>query len=460
MDETSPEGRGQPDVSELLVNLNFVPQWARQSPQENPYARHEGRDRRDEREERPRQDRRAPSRGPRPPGDRRGPPRDDRRGPPRGDQRFPREERRDQRFAPPPPAPVQVTFIPERERLATLVHDLHIARRAWPLAEIAHRFLANPDACLVKIETHTVQRPGEPPKPSATLYQCQACHAVFLDAVAAEGHALARHLDKLFTVEDITTEPPAGNFTCVARCRMSGELLGPPNHHGYQEKLLALYRERYAHMALDEYRNTIETSREPALIEKWKDESRKQTVYKAKGVENAPALKRAEAEAEFRAKALPGLIHRGHRCISPARGTRDWEDDGLRRAIHDTWQRESRFPASLMFALRPAFKHMHLFLFKAGGGITFVTPIHPHALAPEHAIAPIREVLEFLHAHPGCTRQQLLDGLRPGAAADSPEVVAVLNPLRWLIDRGHVIEFFNGTLAVPMHGQRPHPAQP
>jgi hypothetical protein len=105
---------------------------------------------------------------------------------------------------------------------------------------------------------------------------------------------------------------------------------------------------------------------------------------------------------------------------------------------------------------------MHLFLFKAGGGITFVTPIHPHALAPEHAIAPIREVLEFLHAHPGCTRQQLLDGLRPGAAADSPEVVAVLNPLRWLIDRGHVIEFFNGTLAVPMHGQRPdrpHPPQ-
>jgi hypothetical protein len=26
----------------------------------------------------------------------------------------------------------------------------------------------------------------------------------------------------------------------------------------------------------------------------------------------------------------------------------------------------------------------------------------------------------------------------------------VISPLRWLIERGHVIEFFNGTLAVPM----------
>ena len=448
MDPIIPDGQSQPEVSELLVNLNFVPQWARQSPQANPYARHEGHERRDDRPER--QSRREISRGPRPPspGDRRGPPRGDRNGP-----RFPpREERVERRFAPPPPPPVQIAFIPERERLARLVHDMHAARRAWPIAEIANRFLANLDACLVKVETYAAPRQEPGGKGGTFLYQCSECQAIFLDPGAAEGHVMAKHLDKLFTREDILAEPPAGNFTCVARCRMSGELLGPTNHHGYQEKLQALYRDRYAHMSLDEYRTTIETSRDPAMIEKWKEDSRKQTVYKAKGVENAPALKRAEAEAEFRAKALPGMIQRAHRFITPARGTRDWDDDGLRRAIQDTWQRESRFPASLMFALRPAFKHMHLHLFKVGGGITFVTPIQPHALAPAHAVAPIREVLEFLHAHPGCTRQQMSEGLRPGAASESPEVIAVLSPLRWLIDRGHVIEFYDGTLAVPMHG--------
>ena len=195
MDETKPESPAQADVSELLVNLNFVPQWARQSPQENPYARHEPRERRDSRPERPSRDRREAPRGPRPAdrGERRGPPRGDRNGP-----RFPpREERREQRFAPPPPAPVQITFIPERERLATLVHDMHIARRAWPLAEIAHRFLANPDACLVKIEAHAAppSRANEPKKSGGLLFQCAECHAVFLDAGAAEGHAVAKHLD-------------------------------------------------------------------------------------------------------------------------------------------------------------------------------------------------------------------------------------------------------------------------
>ena len=464
MDESTPKDGAQPDVHELLLNLNFVPTWARQPAQQNPYARHEPREHREDRrgERPPRDQRREPRRD----GERRGP----RSGPQRGDRRgprfAPRTETERRPYAPPPMvAPVNVTFIPERERLAALVHDLHVARRAWPLADVAYRFLANPDAHLIKIELRRnaerdrTETAAGTDKRDVHLFHCVECHSLFLDPVAAETHAVTRHLDKMFQVEELTAEPPAGNFTCVARCRLSGELLGPPNHHGYQEKMLALYRERYAHMSVDDYRNTIETVRDPAMIEKWKEESRKQVVYKQKGVENPPALKRGEAEALFREKMLAGMLQRGHRFIVPARGSQGWEDEALRRAIGEVWQRENRFPASLMFALRPAFRHMHLFLFKAGGGITFVTPIHPHALAPEHAVAPIREVLEFLHAQPGCTRQQLHEGLRPGAAPESPEVAAVLSPLRWLIDRGHVIEFFNGTLAVPMSGMRPEQPQ-
>jgi hypothetical protein len=465
MDEPIATGAAPSEVHDLLLNLNFVPQWARQSPQANPYARHEPRDRRPERDARaprrsgpprPERDRRDAPRGPRPAerGERRGPPGGDRNAPFRQGG-APRPER-EPRPAPPPNLPLTIAFIPERERLAALVHDLHVARRAWSLADIAHRFLANLDACLVKIE---IRRERGAPVPNlgkndTHLFQCLECQALFTDPAAAEAHAVARHLDKMFLIEELLTDPPAGTFACIARCRRSGELLGPPNHHGYQEKLLALHRERYAHLSVDDYRNSIETVRDPALIEKWKEESRKQTVYKQKGVENPPALKRAEAEALFREKALPGLLQRGHRFIVAARGTQDWEDERLRHAIHDAWQHESRFPASLIFALRPAFKHMHLYLFKVGGGITFVTPIHPHPLAAEHTVAAIRGVLEFLHAHPGCTRQQLLAGLQPGAAPEAPEVVAVLNPLRWLIDRGHVIEFFNGTLAVPLSGTR------
>ena len=108
---------------------------------------------------------------------------------------------------------------------------------------------------------------------------------------------------------------------------------------------LALHRERYAHMSLDEYRNTIETSREPAMIEKWKEESCKQTVYKAKGVENAPALKRAEAgrRSDLAREILAGQRFHSRkngsssgsqRAVTATASQRAFSEDGA-RAKHD-----------------------------------------------------------------------------------------------------------------------------
>jgi hypothetical protein len=39
--------------------------------------------------------------------------------------------------------------------------------------------------------------------------------------------------------------------------------------------------------------------------------------------------------------------------------------------------------------------------------------------------------------------------LCPGETQDSPVALEALAPLRWLVEKGHVIEFFNGTLSVP-----------
>jgi hypothetical protein len=43
----------------------------------------------------------------------------------------------------------------------------------------------------------------------------------------------------------------------------------------------------------------------------------------------------------------------------------------------------------------------------------------------------------------------LAAALAPGLTPDSANVAEIINSLVWLIDRGHVIEFMNGTLAVP-----------
>ena len=78
------------------------------------------------------------------------------------------------------------------------------------------------------------------------------------------------------------------------------------------------------------------------------------------------------------------------------------------------------------------------------------TAVRPAPLDPEHAVDNIREVLLHLRAHPGCTRAQLVATLRPDAAVDTETASEVLSPLGWLIERGHIIEFYDGTLSVPM----------
>ena len=433
-----------------MLDLNFVPSWARETPGQNPYAHFEGGARREERGGRGAYRPGAPSRRPpdrsgRPP-PRGGGPRRDRHERAGGERRsFRREDERRPQME--PRVPVSVSFIPERNRLGLVVHDLRSSGRSYPLAKVAHGFLSNPAHYMVKIEAMSPREGGEP----LILFQCKACGVLSTDEPAALAHATSAHLETQFTREDREVEPPSGNFICIARCRLSGELLGPPNYHGYNERLLDLHRMRFAHMPLDEYRKQIETLRDPELIERWKQGLRRVTVYRARENESVELSRRA-AEKIFMEQFAASFVSRVKRAVISPETAAKLEDPALRNAVRDAWTRESHRPFTLMLALRPAFHHMRLHLFKTRGGATFVSAIPPHPLESAHAVRPIAEVLDFVREHPGCTRQRLVETLRPGSSADSQAVSEVISPLRWLIEKGHVIEFFDGTLSVPSAG--------
>ncbi len=444
------------------LELNFVPQWARKPSADNPYTdfRGGGRDEREERggrrgypgrerEERgfgaerrrtpfAREERRVrPERGPRRDAEPRAPEAPAARPAGRPERRGPRTD-----FA--PRLPVDIHFLPDREPLGGLVRKMHAAHRAYPLAQLAHLFLDKPEACSVKIETLRGGG-GEPLK----LFQCKTCRQVFLNRPTALDHVADAHLEDVFTIEETISEPPTGQFVCIARCRRSGKLLGPPNHHSFNEALLEWHREHFAHESLDDYRHSLEMIHDPALIEQWKTESVTRKVYRRKDTADAPALRLSEARAAMEKEIAPARVAEATRAILPATAARQTSDGRLQRALRDAWTREDRFPVTLMLALRPALKHMGLHLFKAGENHTFIAAVAPTALNPAHAIPPIRDALTYLAAHPGITNAQMLDDLFPGTPADHPPRQDVLRHLRWLIDKGHVIEFFDGTLAVP-----------
>jgi len=461
-----------PPKPELVLDFNFVPTWARKPPQEvnfyvAPGRRDRDRDYSSDDRGRGRPDRKGPpsSRGTRPPDrgargdgrrdDRRGRSgrgRDDRRDDRRGDER-PRDDRFLRRPEYVARAPVQVRFVPEQKRLSAVVRQIHLSKKSYPLVELASLFLSKPETCEVRIEMNVDS--------NAHLYQCKTCRVVALDHSLLAAHVLKDHLSEYFTIEEKLSDPPTGQFVCVAKCGLSGVLLGPPNHHSYSERIHELHHTRYPEMSLEEYKNRIQMVHEPALIEQWKEESRKQTVYHRKmaGGEAGPALKLAEAEALVAEEIAPTVIQETRRATLPATVARTIEDRSLLQAVREAWQKENRFPLTLTIAFRGAFRHRRLDIFKAGKGIDFVSSVPPAPLDPEHTVEPIREVLTYLREHPGCTRQNLIEALRPGLAPDAPEIKSVVTPLAWLVERGHIIEFFNGTLSVPLRGRPPEPSR-
>jgi hypothetical protein len=209
-------------------------------------------------------------------------------------------------------------------------------------------------------------------------------------------------------------------------------------------------------MPFDRFKEKVQTVRDEALVEQWKQEASTKTVYRMKDAPEGEVkdFTFTQAEDYVRDHIAEAEIEEVTRAVMPSALARKIKDYNLIRMVREAWERESRFPLSVSFALRAAFRHLHLETFKAGKNINFITSVKPDPIKPEKAVEQIRLVLEYLADHPGSTREQLVEGLRPGVEKDSPEAHEILNPLRWLIEKGHIIEFFNGTLSVPSHRKR------
>jgi hypothetical protein len=343
--------------------------------------------------------------------------------------------------------PIDVHFLPERDRLGAVVRSVHAVKRAFPLPYLASLFLDTPAHHLLKLETRPV-KDGEP----LTFFQCKETKALFLSRDALVDYLVRNRLDAHYEKVETTGEPPAGNFVCVGRLRRGGALLGPPNYHGYNERLMELFRQHGGGMSIDQFRGQIEMVRDPEMIEAWKKEAC--TLVRFRPVETPEAeatLTRAQAEAEFLTRHAPALIATSSKVILPGTAVALIDDPQLRQVIDAAWNRETRFPLSLILALRPAFKRMRLHLFRAGRDETFVTAIVPKPLDAEHAIPAIKQMVEQITSHPGRTRAQLLEQLLPGISPDDPAAAEHVNALVWLVDKGHIIEFYNGVYALPGH---------
>jgi hypothetical protein len=462
-------------------DLRFTPDWLKESESENRYADYEGevQEGRRERDSRPRRgggsDRqRRDQREQRSPGARPSRPGGQRSRDPASSQRPPRTEdrnrpRRDEPRSTPPeevePAAVQVDFLPEEHAFTKVIQQIKHGHTAYPLFGLARMFLERPERHRLRIRSLDN---------SKMLYQLDDHGPIALESVALERIAFSEKRDEFYATEMVEKEPIKGNFTSVARCTLSGRVLGPTNYHTFQKTIRALYDQRFSRrMSFEEYRRTIEITTDPTSVNQWKEEARKVMTFRTREgdppliFENLSALEPHFRENYFQKVVKPCLaaeIHGDH--------VRHLPDRSVVAAIRKARDRENRFPAQMAGALRHGLNQAGLHVFKHKKRILYISTVRPQLFDSNQAsLSPgLAAILAALHSYPRITRKQLAEkvlakllGEKSRDPSSSEYVQGKTNlasDLLWLAKAGHVIEFSDGTLDLPLSPKAPEQKGP
>ena len=332
--------------------------------------------------------------------------------PRRGDERDPRNDRRPPQDAPHSeptmPAPVRVEFLPDDRCLASINKQIRSTHLAYPLFGLARMFLQEP-------ERHFVQFAVAPDAPAGTqLYQLGDDGPITLDRATLEKLAFDSTKEQFYIEATVQKEPLKGNFTNVARERLSGILLGPTNYHAYQPALRSLYESRYSRrMSFEDFRRNVEVSTDPVLIERWKEEARTMTTTSTRVSEGeTPVVLAAPADvrAHFRLHHLDQLVRAGNRFKVHGSVARKLPESSMMQAIRAEHEQEMRYPAHFVQLLRQGLQNAGLHIFKHRKRVVYVSLARPMPFVAHRTVSPsVSAILETIAQSPLCTRKLLAE---------------------------------------------------
>ena len=495
------------NIADLDLNLDnlFQPSWAQGKVDSNKFAKFTG-------NEGVKPERSFSGK----PGERRGPRREGgggfgggerRGGPPRGGSRFGdrqggfrggdrRDERRER---PEPPAPLpelNVAFIPEERGVEQLSRQIKMTGRAYPLFQIAQLILAKAERYSVHL-TARKKADGTLEK----LFVCALDDSPWTGEDEAVAHILKNHFATFYQAERTATEPPKGVYTFVAQCGLSGEILGPPNHHDYQNQLRKLHAEKFSRMPFDMFKARVKIVKDEVVVKKWVEEQSFKTEYNCLNV--AEPLKLAsleEVEKHFRATHKDSIIKPVETLTVAGLPSRSLRCAGLQRLIRQEWEHQKFFPLPIATKLSQQFAQFGLQFFKVNKTVTHVSVARPTFLDLETTPVSenIKRIIDFINGNAKCTRKKLIEALAPtpkvakapvteiliapapapkaegeGATAPAPaqpakpaepaapeatpEQTAIIVDLHWLIHQGAVLEFADGRMET---AKKPAPRPP
>ncbi|MDP3072164.1 MAG: hypothetical protein Q8N18_17870 [Opitutaceae bacterium] len=347
------------------------------------------------------------------------------------------------------------TFYPEDTSFNTLVQTIRKSCRTVELFEIARTVVAKTDRFVVVVahKPRSGSESGDRGAPAAAPAE-PAPRPMFHISVpdglpfesddAAVSHVLSQHLDKFFDKSEVEVDPPKGNFQVINRCGVTGELLGPPNYHRYNQIVQQHYAaELSGRMGPEAFRGRIETVRDPEVVNQWLAKMKKTTRYTWKIAAAKPAVAPAAEPAPAPAPAAdaapagdtPADAPAAEAPAAPSVPTFDALEDArvylltqardkvvrttdtarfhgkvaetmppgeIRRAVEGALERQRRFPLDTANALRGRLRREHFTIFKKGSkGVSYVCAVKRKFRVPGQTFADsIGALIGFIEANP------------------------------------------------------------
>ncbi len=349
------------------------------------------------------------------------------------------------------PSPVKIQFLPEPTAAANIAKQIRQSAKAYPLFNTARMFLEKPERHAIRItssdESHLLHQLNDGP--------------VSFDASLLERNAFRNNWAKYYREEVTELEPPKGNYTSIALCRSTGTLLGPTNHHAYQVAVRRLYEERFSRrMSFPQFqRDEIEVVTSEQAVADWKAEQCKQTVYHSLDETETLQFKSLqEAEVHFRKHHLPKLLKTAASLECSGKAARDLPERALLAAAREAFDKELAYPGGLVHGLRSFFDEQGLQVFKHRKRVLYVSAIRPKPAGASSGFAEgPATLLSVIGESPRISKRDLaikILGATTPESSENPEHAArktqLASDLHYLVHTGHVIEFADGRLDLPL----------
>ncbi len=351
-----------------------------------------------------------------------------------------------------PPAGVTALVKPSPHAVEALVLQIKKSGRAFGLFDVAKIVLAGRERFVVEFAVE--------PDATVQLFRCRPDGSLWLSKEQAMRHFLEQgNLESIYLVENKEVEPPKGEFRAVAVCGMSGVILGPPNHHSFQNAVVRLYKRRFANMQFERFKSRIKTETNEELVAKWKEAESKVTHYLyPKEVAEGETQTRLESIEALERHAMTQLsdeiVQKVNKASVPGNIPGNHLAPGLLTLLRQTVEPLRTGPFPLVKVLCGQLEAKGLRIFKRHGKKLFVCKSRPRAIDPSVNLSEsIRRITERVTTSPGVLVKDLVAAIAPRAPGVelaqgeyTPEETSVLSDLHWLIDEGYIIEYASSAL--------------